>query len=140
MVEETPTESSEDEMVAPSQVTASQGWNLELPVSSSPFPGPWVRSCQWGAFNQLNRTSPSCSGPGERLRWIPRHDQRRQLLRALLRLFLYRTLVTFTFVGSGYVWGSVLSFHLHEGYWIELRLSGSCQCLYPLSHLASPKR
>jgi hypothetical protein len=39
VVEETPTESSEDEMVAPSQVTARQGWNLEAAFRLQPPPG-----------------------------------------------------------------------------------------------------
>lgn len=63
VVEETPAESSEDELVAPSQVTARVDLKLVAAaldfsyslgqVSKIPFSGPWARSCLGDALSRM---------------------------------------------------------------------------------------
>lgn len=138
-MEETPAESSEDELVAPSQVSARVELELVAAaldfsyslgrVSKILFSGPWARSCLGDA---LSRMEPQLLpwGLGKRCRWSLRHAQIKLPLRSVLRLICIRTdSDDFLLCGgqNNFVESIVVFFY----FYVEPRLLGSRQAPLP---------
>lgn len=151
VVEETPAESSEDELVAPSQVTARVRLELVAAAldfsyslckgSKIPLPEPWARSCLGVALSRMEHQLLSW-GLGKGGRWSLRHAQIKLPLRSVLRLVSVRTVMIFSFVGvRTTLWSSLLSSSTfmwatgwNPGCWAHMASAFTLRTVFPVQN------